>query len=304
MRKKKEKDYELEQDLFAISKANRRVMIAFLIIMLVLWCVPIYSLLKDSLKVHGIENYWYVLTNEVNGVPFYQYFVNSIINAVFASALLVLICSFSGFAFSKIEFAGRKVIYNLVLMCLAISGPILIIPFFYIYKTAHLYNTHLAIILSECLITIPFGVLMMKNFFDGLPTDAAGLDPDRKRHHPPDRHGVQLADLPEQYHDVHAGGRCEGSPCHRGAGWPCGSGAHCGGAAVHQCPDPCSGRFPRLYPAAGRGAVHPHHPAPLRTQGAEQRGLCLPDRGLHRYPCPDHPSAAVLYHLHRGLCAL
>lgn len=56
MRKKKEKDYELEQDLFAISKANRRVMIVFLIIMLALWCVPIYSLLKDSLKVHGIAN--------------------------------------------------------------------------------------------------------------------------------------------------------------------------------------------------------------------------------------------------------
>ena len=72
------------------------------------------------------------------------------------SWVLVLICSFSGFAFSKIEFTGRKFIYNLVLMCLAISGPILIIPFFYIYKTAHLYNTHVAIILSECLITIPF----------------------------------------------------------------------------------------------------------------------------------------------------
>ena len=27
--------------------------------------VPIYSLLKDSLKVHGLENYWYVLTNDV-----------------------------------------------------------------------------------------------------------------------------------------------------------------------------------------------------------------------------------------------
>lgn len=171
IKKMKEKDFEMEQDLFAISKANRRGMIIFLAVMLALWCVPIYSLLKDSLKVHGLENYWYVLTNEVNGVPFYQYFINSIINAVFASALLVLICSFSGFAFSKIEFTGRKFIYNLVLMCLAISGPILIIPFFYIYKTAHLYNTHVAIILSECLITIPFGVLMMKNFFDGLPTE-------------------------------------------------------------------------------------------------------------------------------------
>lgn len=71
-----------------------------------------------------------------------------------------------------------------------------------------------------------------------LPPDAAGLDLGRKRRHPPDRHGVQLADLPEQHHDVHAGGRCEGSPCHCGAGRPCGSGAHCGGAAVHQCPDP------------------------------------------------------------------
>lgn len=146
-------------------------MVGFLIIMLALWCIPIYSLLKDSLKVHGIENYWYVLTNQVNGVPFYQYFINSIINAVCASALLVLICSFAGFAFSKIEFAGRKLIYNFVLMCLAISGPILIIPLFYIFKTAHLYNTHMAIILSECLITIPFGVLMMKNFFDGLPME-------------------------------------------------------------------------------------------------------------------------------------
>lgn len=104
IKKMKEKDFEMEQDLFAISKANRRGMIIFLAVMLALWCVPIYSLLKDSLKVHGLENYWYVLTNEVNGVPFYQYFINSIINAVFASALLVLICSFSADETGDLEF--------------------------------------------------------------------------------------------------------------------------------------------------------------------------------------------------------
>ena len=93
IKKMKEKDFEMEQDLFAISKANRRGMIIFLAVMLALWCVPIYSLLKDSLKVHGLENYWYVLTNEVNGVPFYQYFINSIINAVFASALAEMLIS-------------------------------------------------------------------------------------------------------------------------------------------------------------------------------------------------------------------
>lgn len=39
---------------------------------------------------------------------------------------------------------------------------------------------------------------------------------------------------------------------------------------------------------------------PLRTQGAEQRGLCLPDCGLHRHHRSGHPPAPVLHHLHRG----
>ena len=129
MKKKQEKMQD--KDLFSISKGSRRGMVVFLVLMTLIWMIPIYSLVKDSLKVNGIQNYVYVLT--------------------------------------KIEFTGGKWIYSMVVMCLAISGPILIIPLFYIYKTAHLYNTHLAVILSECLITIPFGVLMMKNFFDGLP---------------------------------------------------------------------------------------------------------------------------------------
>lgn len=162
---------EKDLDLFRISKKNRIIMMVFLLLLTLLWAVPVYSLVKDSLKVNGFQNYIYVMTHEVNGVPFYQYFVNSGINAVCASSLLVVICSFSGFAFSKIEFVGKKLIYNIILMCLAISGPILNIPLFYIYKTAHLYNTHIAVVLSECLITIPFGVLMMKNFFDGLPSE-------------------------------------------------------------------------------------------------------------------------------------
>lgn len=176
---KKTKLYVDEEDLFPVSRVNRTVMFLFLIIMLFIWCIPIYSLLKDSLKVNGLENYIYVLTHEVNGVPIYRYFMNSSINAIGASILLVFICALAGFAFSKIEFTGRELIYNFVLMCLAISGPVLIIPLFFIYKTAHLYNTHIAVILSECLITIPFGVLMMKNFFDGLPKElleSAGVD--------------------------------------------------------------------------------------------------------------------------------
>ena len=160
-----------DKDLFIVSKNVKIMLFSFLILMTLVWAVPVYSLVKDSLKVNGFDNYIYVLSNKINGVAFYVYFINSLINASLASLLLVFICSFAGFAFSKIEFTNKNLIYSLVLMCLAISGPILIIPLFYIYKNLHLYNKHLAIILSECLITIPFGVLMMKNFFDALPKE-------------------------------------------------------------------------------------------------------------------------------------
>jgi len=167
--RKKYRAKETETDLFSITGGNRVLMGAFLLVMLCVWAVPVYSLLGDSLKVNGWGNYTYVLTNEVNGVPFYQYFINTIVNAICAATLLVIICSFAGFAFSKIKFRGSKLVFNIVVMCLALSGPILIIPLFFIYKTVNLYNTNMAVFLSEALITIPFGVLMMKNYFDGLP---------------------------------------------------------------------------------------------------------------------------------------
>lgn len=67
---------------------------------------------------------------------------------------------------------------------------------------------------------------------------------------------------------------------------------------------PVLGSFFGFLIPLGRGAVHPHHPAPLRTQGAEQRGLCLPDCGLHRHHRSGHPPAPVLHHLHRGFRSL
>jgi ABC-type glycerol-3-phosphate transport system permease component len=162
-------DERTEFDLFHINKMNRSIMIIFLAVMTALWVLPIYSLIKDSLKMNGIGNYTFVLSNDINGVSFYRYLFNSILNAICASTLLILICASAGFAFSKVKFIGRNVIFNIVVICLAISGPILIIPLFYIYRTIGIYNTPLAVIFSETLITVPFGVLMMKSLFDNLP---------------------------------------------------------------------------------------------------------------------------------------
>ncbi|MFI3213605.1 MAG: carbohydrate ABC transporter permease [Eubacteriales bacterium] len=171
LKMKNKQPKEVATDFFSIDKKERALMKIVLIILTLIWCVPVYSLIQNSLKVNGFENYTYVLTNKINGVPFYIYFKNSGINAIGSSSLVVFVGSCSGYAFSKIKFTGRRVIYSFVLMCMAISGPILLVPFFFILKNLGIYNTHLGIILCEATITIPFSVLMMKNFFDGLPEE-------------------------------------------------------------------------------------------------------------------------------------
>ena len=170
---------ELEADFFRVGKKEKTMIYGFFILLLLLWSIPIYSLVTNSLKVNGWSNYSYVLSHDINGVPFWRYFVNSGINAIGSSSLVVFICVLSGFAFSKINFRGRKVLFQFSVICLAISGPVLIVPFFYILKNLHLYNTHLGIIFCETTITVPFGLLMMKNYFDGLPEElmeSAGID--------------------------------------------------------------------------------------------------------------------------------
>ena len=160
---------ENQTDIFNAGKKDRLFMQIFLFVLAVLWLIPIYSVLNNSLKVGGFNNYIYVITHPVQDVAFGFYFLNSLIVAAGSSFTVIAVCTLAGFAFSKIKFRGRNVIYNSVLMCLAVSGPIILVPVFFILKSMHLYNTYLAIILPQAVITIPFGVLMMKNFYDNLP---------------------------------------------------------------------------------------------------------------------------------------
>jgi ABC-type glycerol-3-phosphate transport system permease component len=166
-------------DLFKTSKKQKVLMRGFLILLALIWLIPIYSALMNSLKYGGVKNYIAVLTEPINDVYFYRYFVNSGIIAVIACVMICFFSSCAGFAFSKIRFPGCKTIYIIILLCLAIPGTVLIVPLFHILKTLGIYNTYWAVIFPETVLTLPFGVLMFKNYFDSLPTDlmeAAEID--------------------------------------------------------------------------------------------------------------------------------
>ena len=98
--KKKRKRIRTRYFIFDFKSKQKRVMVGFPTIMLALWCIPIYSLLKDSrkymvLKITGISFDKSGKRSSVLSVFYYP-----IINAVCASALLVLdlfICRFCFF---------------------------------------------------------------------------------------------------------------------------------------------------------------------------------------------------------------
>ena len=155
-----------------ILVARRRdavILGSILLVMAVVWLVPIFSALNRSLVFNGIENYTSVLTEPIGGIHIWQTFLNSGIIAIGHATLVVGISSLAGFAFAKLDFPYRNLIFYLAIICLAVPGTAVIVPLFRILDTLELLDTYWAVILPETALTLPFGVLLMRNYFGNLP---------------------------------------------------------------------------------------------------------------------------------------
>ncbi len=158
-------------NIILTSKIEKYMIQISIYFLAILWLFPVVIALRNSLLVKGFDNYVYLFTHEIGGVSLVSTFINSSIIAAGDSALILAISTLAAFAFSKIHFRGKEILYSFILMCLAIPGIVVIIPFFYILKQLHLYNTLWAVILAEVVLTLPFAVLMIRNFFDNLPDE-------------------------------------------------------------------------------------------------------------------------------------
>ncbi len=142
---------------------------SILLVMAVVWLIPIFSALNRSLVFNGLENYTSLLTEPIGGIHIWQTFLNSGIIALGHATLVVGISSLAGFAFAKLDFPNRDLIFYLAIICLAVPGTAIIVPLFRILGTLGLLNTYWGVILPETALTLPFGVLLMRNYFGNLP---------------------------------------------------------------------------------------------------------------------------------------
>ncbi len=109
--------------------------------------------------------------------PFARWFLNSVIVTLASVAGNLLFCSLAGYAFARIKFFGRDVMFILILATLMIPFQIIIIPSFLIVRRLGLIDTLGALIVPN--LAGAFGVFMLRQFFRTLPVEleeAARID--------------------------------------------------------------------------------------------------------------------------------
>ena len=153
---------------------------AILLVLTILWLIPLAWSLDTALKPESettiIPLTWisshftlqaFASTLSSSELP--RWYFNSILTSVVVSLATVMLASMAAYAFSRIPFRGRGVLFWIILAGIMIPGQVLIVPLFALMQSFGLVDTYLGIILPQ--IASPFAVFIFKQFFDGIPRD-------------------------------------------------------------------------------------------------------------------------------------
>lgn len=181
---KKDKNYMLR------SKISSWVITIILIIIGLVCIYPFLFMVSSSFKISG-EVLQYpiklipdniILTNytDLFGDPYYDFgkwYINTIVMTGTTILIKIVIVTMTAYAFSKIKFQGRDIIFLILLSALMIPGDIMIIPRYVIFKQLHILDTMWALVLPATFDV--YFVFMVRQSFISIPesiSEAAEID--------------------------------------------------------------------------------------------------------------------------------
>ena len=119
------------------------------------------------------EGYKHVLT----GLPFVKIYLNTIISAVIIVTAQLVFCAMSGYAYARINFPFKNILFTATLAVLMVPGTFFILPQYRIINRLGLLNTIPALFLPNLFSAM--GTFLLRQFFLSLPQeleDAAYID--------------------------------------------------------------------------------------------------------------------------------
>lgn len=149
------------------------------------WLVPTIGLLVTSFREPEAANasgWWSAITtplsftiqnyNEVltqGQTPMATSFVNSLVVAVPATIIPILIAAFAAYAFAFMEFRGRDTFFVILVGLLVVPNQVAFVPLFQLFGQLGLNGTFLAVWLAHAGFGMPLAVYILRNYMSTLP---------------------------------------------------------------------------------------------------------------------------------------
>lgn len=112
-----------------------------------------------------IENYIFAFTE----VPLASYFANTLIFALVTTALMLVVIILAAFAFSRLEFKGRSLVFTIFLSLMMIPSELVVITNYVTITDWGLRNSFLGLILPS--VTSVFYIYLLKENFEQIPDE-------------------------------------------------------------------------------------------------------------------------------------
>jgi ABC-type glycerol-3-phosphate transport system permease component len=100
-------------------------------------------------------------------VPFSRFLFNSVVVTFFSVSIALFISSLCAYAFSRMDFPGKKWLFNLIIIALMFAPEAVVITRFLVVSQLGIINSYFGHILPH--IAVPVGVFLMKQFMDQIP---------------------------------------------------------------------------------------------------------------------------------------
>ena len=184
----KQEKFEIAEDFDRIERSARirkRISSVIVYTLLAFWGImvlfPFYWMILTSLKSYASYNAEYIprfftlsptLQNYIdafNAVPLAKYFLNTLIFTLATTALMLIIIIPAAFAFARLEFKGKNILFTLFLSLMMIPNELVVITNFTTITNLGLRNTFTGLILPSVMSV--FYVYLLKENFAQVPDE-------------------------------------------------------------------------------------------------------------------------------------
>ncbi|MFE5869516.1 carbohydrate ABC transporter permease [Streptomyces roseifaciens] len=169
------------------------VMRVFLVVVGLFWLTPTVGLLLSSLRDKrdiAASGWWEVFSHpaQLTTQSYGNLFGNDTVMeslgttaliTVPATALVILIGAFAGYAFAWLDFPGRDWWFMAVVGLLVVPVQVALIPVAKLFNTLGIFESTPGVVLFHTAFGLPFAVFLLRNFFAEIPRElleAARLD--------------------------------------------------------------------------------------------------------------------------------